>query len=413
MVAKFVSGNSIRGILRYNEEKVTEGDAKLIMASGFATDIDKLNFHQRLYRFEMLNQLRPSVKSNAVHITLNFHEDDELGQTKLQQIVAEYMERLGFGEQPYIAYQHLDTNHPHIHIATNRIDRKGEAINVNKIGYRLSEPARKEIEVKFNLIKAEGREFGNDKYLKPAEYGARPTKKQLHSITQAVMRDYCYTSFAEYKAVLAQFNVHVDRGEEGTSMFEKRGILYSITDLKGDLVGVPFKASSFYNGATMDKLEKNFDRNKEKRTVYKQNLKDRIDAVLDRFHTVNRDTLIKELASEQVAMVLRRNENGLIYGLTYVDHKNKTVFNGSDLGKDYSAKALIEHLSEKDVTKQYLGKEQSSNMLGGAIDLNNVRNNEETILNQLLAKPDYDGPTVIGKKRKKRHGKGQSQNHNL
>ena len=134
MVAKFVGGNSIRGILHYNEEKVAEGEANIIMASGFATDISRLNFHQKLYRFEVLNQLRPSVKSNAAHITLNFHEDDKLEHAKLQQIIAEYMEKIGFGEQPYIAYQHLDTNHPHVHIVTNRINRDGEAINVNKIG---------------------------------------------------------------------------------------------------------------------------------------------------------------------------------------------------------------------------------------------------------------------------------------
>ena len=37
---------------------------------------------------------------------------------------------------------------------------------------------------------------------------------------------------------------------------------------------------------------------------------------------------------------MRQNNNGVIYGITYVDHHTKCVFNGSDLGKQYSANAI-------------------------------------------------------------------------
>ncbi len=39
---------------------------------------------------------------------------------------------------------------------------------------------------------------------------------------------------------------------------------------------------------------------------------------------------------------LRRNEEGLIYDVSYVDHRTESVFNGSDLGKQYSAKSIVE-----------------------------------------------------------------------
>jgi hypothetical protein len=51
---------------------------------------------------------------------------------------------------------------------------------------------------------------------------------------------------------------------------------------------------------------------------------------------------MKELSKENIDVVLRKNKEGLIYGITYVDHKTKCVFNGSDLGKSYSAKAILE-----------------------------------------------------------------------
>lgn len=410
MVAKVVSGKSIRGILLYNEEKVEKGEAKIVLASGFATDIDRLNFHQKLYRFEQLTSLNARTKTNALHISLNFHADDKLDAGKLQQIASDYMEKLGFGEQPFIAYQHFDAAHPHLHIATVNIQRDGKRMDIHDIGKQLSEPARKEIEVKYGLVKAEGRKLDNQPYLRAAEYGALPTKKQLANITGAVMRDYAYTSFAEYKAVLAQFNVHVDRGFEDSMMFEKKGLVYSIMDGSGKPIGVPFKASSFYRGATMKELEKRFEKNREKRLPHKQSLKERIDSVMEKYNELRKETLMRELGREQVALLLRRNEAGLIYGLTFIDHRHRAVFNGSDLGKGYSAKAVIEMFGDRDAPKVYLKKEVSSNFMEKDLGFGERQSKgEDNLLDRLLEKADYDDPTVVGKKRKKRPGQEQSQ----
>jgi hypothetical protein len=38
MVARFVNGKNIRGMLHYNENKVSAGEARLLLASGFAGD---------------------------------------------------------------------------------------------------------------------------------------------------------------------------------------------------------------------------------------------------------------------------------------------------------------------------------------------------------------------------------------
>lgn len=414
MVARIASGRSIRGILVYNEDKVERGEAEVVLASGFATEIDKLNFHQRLFRFEQLTMLNARSKVNAMHISLNFHYDDQLDAGKMQQIASVYMEKIGMGDQPYIAYQHFDSAHPHLHIATVLIQRDGKRINTQGIGGKLSEPGRKELEIKYGLVKAEGRKLSNEPYLRAAEYGALPTKKQLNNITGAVMRDYAYTSFAEYKAVLAQFNVLVDRGFEDSVMFEKKGLVYSITDSGGSPIGVPFKASAFYNGATMKNLEKRFDRNAEKRKAFRQSLRERIDGVVDRYSSVKKETLVKELGREQVALVFRRNEAGLIYGLTFVDHKHRTVFNGSDLGKAYSAKAVTERFLDRDVPKKYLRQQPASNFLEKDLGLGDKRGSEqEGLLDGLLARANYDDPTVIGKKRKKRPGDEQSQNFEI
>ncbi|RZM27152.1 MAG: hypothetical protein EOO88_14390 [Pedobacter sp.] len=128
---------------------------------------------------------------------------------------------------------------------------------------------------------------------------------------------------------------------------------------------------------------------------------------------MKKETLIKELGKEQVALVLRRNEAGLIYGLTFIDHEHKTVFNGSDISKAYAAKAVTAMFSDRDEVKVYLRKDVQSNYLEKDLGLGDERGKEEdSLLDGLLEKADYDDPTVIGKKRKKRPGEEQGQQIN-
>src|SRR5205823_278809 len=56
---------------------------------------------------------------------------------------------------------------------------------------------------------------------------------------------------------------------------------------------------------------------------------------------------------------LRQNKDGNVYGITYVDHRDKCVFNGSDLGKQYSAKAIEERCGQNVPTNQKPGLQSS------------------------------------------------------
>jgi hypothetical protein len=66
------------------------------------------------------------------------------------------------------------------------------------------------------------------------------------------------------------------------------------------------------------------------------------------------------LEKEKINLVIRQNSDGIVYGLTYIDHKTKCVFNGSDIGKEYSAKSILDrcgieqliHKQEKSVEEK-------------------------------------------------------------
>lgn len=416
MVAKIESGKSIRGILHYNEDKVKLGEATLILASGFAGDIEKMNLVQKVKRFEHLTMLNAAVKTNAIHISLNFASSDKLDSQKLQQIAADYMERIGFGDQPFLVYRHYDANHPHIHIATTNIQRNGERIDIHGIGYKLSEPARKELEKKYGLLKAEGREMQQGKGIKPAIYGAKPTKQAISNIVTGVMRQYRYATFAEYKAILEHFNIKADRGAEHTQMFNKRGLIYSIIDDKGKSIGIPVKASQIYCKPTMDELDKQYKRNVKKREPFKALLKNEIDKLFLKYGNFSKELLIKELRKSNISITFRTSDQGLLYGITFIDHQNKTIFNGSDIGKAYSAKGLSEQFEkaelnpqklktakplfypqQDDTSKSYLKVPEPTNFLGIA-----------------LANSQSESGIAIPKRRKKRKkGKIIEQNQQL
>lgn len=410
MVARIVTGKSIRGMLIYNEQKVAAGDAMMLMASGFATDAERLSLLQKIERFNKLTKLNSRSKTNAMHISLNFHKDDKLNPQLLQQIAVEYMQMIGFADQPFIAYKHFDTDHPHLHIATTLINKNGDRIKTEAIGKNLSEPARIYIENKYGLIQAKGRKLVNQAYIRVAEYGSKPTKRQIANITQSVKRDYAFTSFPEYKAILSMFRVFADRGDQNTLMYKNNGLLYSIMDSYGNSIGVPIKASSISTAVTIKELEKCYGPNREKRRPKKEDLKNRINKVLQNYHKLTKSTLQKQLAAHQIALIYRQNEHGLIYGMTFIDHKNLTVFNGSDLGKEYSASSMSTILSLEDQLKTGFKKPLTAE---NSLKTEQPSRINSTILDSLAIKDEPDPLTRGYRKKKKKKGKLPTQNLGL
>lgn len=415
MVAKIVIGKSIRGILHYNENKVSEGEAKLILASGFAGEIEKMSFDNKLKRFQHLTELKPSVKTNALHISLNFDSSENISSTKMQMIAIAYMERIGFGDQPYIVYRHNDAGHQHLHIVTTSIQRDGECIDLHNIGRVQSEPARKAIEIEFDLVKAESKGLKQQPGIRTADleqvkYGRQPTKRQISNVLASVIDSYKFTSIAELNAVLQQFNVTADRGQEESEMFKKKGLIYSMLDKNGVKVGVPIKASAFYAKPTLNNLERKFEKNKEKRKPYKSDLIARIDKVLLKYQTLTRTTLISELQKQGIKLAIRENNEGRIYGITFVDHQNKTVYKGSDLDKRYSANAISKVIGSGDKLRAFLKPSDASRAYLNINTDAHVKTYLEpaastNLLDDLLGKspPEYM-PNIKRKRKKRRRG---------
>jgi hypothetical protein len=329
MVAKIISGKSLVGALNYNENKVQKDKAQLIDVNGYFKDLTDLNFYDKLFRLTDLADRNQRTKTNAVHISLNFANGEELKTDKLQSIIADYMEQIGFENQPYLAYRHSDAGHPHVHIVTTNIQTSGERISLHLLGKTKSEKARKAIEINYGLVQAE--KSGQEKNrlekvpLAQVDYGKTETKRAITNVV----------------------NITADRGAKDSRMYEKNGLVYWIMDGKGNKVGVPIKASSIYGKPTLKTLEDRFRLNEVLRKPLKEQLKNTIDNVL--LKLVSKVQFQKELHEKGIQVVFRQNEEGRLYGVTFVDHRYKAVFNGSDLGKQYSAAMLAGRLQNMDI----------------------------------------------------------------
>ncbi len=360
MVAVIKVSHSMHRIFNYNENKVKEGVAECIGAENYPLNASEMSLKIKLDFLLKRMGLNENVKRNSLHISLNFDPSESgLPNEKLLDIAKAYMDKLGFGEQPFLVYRHYDAGHPHCHVLSTNIQPDGSRIDLHHLGIRKSEPARKEIEKMFGLVVADDRARHEAFRLKPVDirkvqYGRSATKRAITNVLDTVLEKYRYTSLPELNAVLGLYNVRADRGSENSRIYLGGGLVYRILDEHGKPVGVPIKASDFYNKPTIKYLETKYAANEVKRQPVKARIRNAVDMALMGRPIPSVQELAVILEKQGISTVLRQSDAGQIYGITYVDHKTKSVFNGSALGKQYSAKAIQERCSQERVSEQNL-----------------------------------------------------------
>jgi hypothetical protein len=409
MVAKITVPGSISRALNYNEDKMKNGKAECIYAHNFLKEATKLNFYEKLERFENLIGLNKRATTNTIHISLNFAVNEKIAKDKLIEIANIYMDKIGFSHQPYLVYQHHDAGHPHIHIVSTNIQKDGKRISLHNIGRNQSNEARKEIENQFNLVPAEKQKQQLEKLLHAPKvtYGKSETRRGITNVLNAVIDQYKYTSLAQLNAVLKLYNVVADRGKENGLIYKTKGLVYRVLDEQGNKIGVPVKASSIYSKPILAKLERRFLENETSPQEHKKYLKTSLDWILLK-PPANMELFRQALQKEKISLVLRQNEKSIIFGITYIDHRTKCVFNGSEIGKQYSANAILEKCKNWDqnsLPEQYIIKTKSAKTKESDFTENRIQN--ISTAKELFASTTQSNlPYELGKrKRRKRKPK--------
>ena len=239
-------------------------------------------------------------------------------------------------------YRHGDTCNTHVHIVSVCIDDEGRKIN-DSYEHRRSMTACRELEQEFGLRNSADTERRNPKAeLKKVDASQGDIRHQIGNTLKAVLESYRFQTFGEYSALLSTLNIEARqvRGEyKGTPY---TGIIYSATDDSGKVVSPPIKSARFGkrfgNTGLSERMLRHTQDFKEGRWAPAISGK-----VVWAMRNAKSEQEFRELLKqEHIDVVFRRNDTGRIYGVTFIDHERREAFNGSRMGKEFSANAFHE-----------------------------------------------------------------------
>jgi hypothetical protein len=368
MIAKIKANNNLYGTLMYNHQKVEDNEAKVLCVNEMwesATGEYKISDFTSAFNMRLAKNNR--TKSPIVHISMNPHPLDVLTDEQMLTIACEYMQRLGFGEQPYVIFKHEDIERHHMHIVTTNIKPDGSKLNDGYIKRR-SKAITEDIERKYKLHPAEVKQ-GNEPW-QPDKVSVEKgrIRYQIKNIAKHLVDEYCFQTVNELKAALLLYNVDMQivKSADG-AQHTYTGTLYSATDDKGNRIASPIKASNLGKEYVLHAIEKKMEGKAEMlKSLDKNSTKQALKSGVAQ--SKSKEELLQNLKEKGIDILFRVNESGRIYGATIIDHSVKIIVNGSKLGKEFSAnafQALFEQWANerpvREEEKVSPAKEKSSN----------------------------------------------------
>lgn len=345
MVAKISIGSSLYGALAYNSEKINKEEGRMLGANKIILPADgQIDIGRIAENFREFMPMMGRTKKPVLHISLNPHPDDKLTDQDFEILAREYLEKLGFGEQPFIIYKHEDIHRHHIHIVTVNVNEQGKRLNQDFL-FRRSKKITTELEEKYNLHKAQREKITPDMPIKKVD-PLGDIKRQVANTVKMVGMRYKFQTLGEYNAVLSLYNIRCEQTDGRVNGREYHGLVYFATDDDGKVIANPFKASRLGKFASRTAVEGRFERAKDKIDV--ASTRNRVADVLS--CTTDKEDFTSKLKDCGIDVIFRYTDEGRIYGVTFIDHNAMTVLNGSRLGKQFSANALNERFNNQQAT---------------------------------------------------------------
>ena len=335
MIAKISAAENLGGALGYNFKKVEKGKASILLAAElYQSKEGRYTMEEVFADMESLIPKKCRTKKTVFHCSLNPHPDEKLSDETLTQIAKEYMEALGYGNQPYIVFKHNDISREHIHIVSLRVDSKGRKIN-DRFEKRRSKQITDALERKYNLIHSS----------KVSEHAAETPKvdidrgnikEQVASVLRMVLKHYKFCSLGELNAILSRYHLAVEEVKTEFRGKKYDGLVYVPTDEKGNKAGTPIHASDIGRGVGYTAVQNRMQKSKQNVKLLIPTVRKKVLQTMRTSPNTEKE-LRQRLEEQGLRVVIRKNDNGRIYGITFIDDEPGVAFNGSRLGKGYAA----------------------------------------------------------------------------
>ena len=344
MIAKISATENLGGALGYNFKKVKKEEASILFAQGLYQNKEETYTMAEVFAdMQALIPEKCRTKKMVFHCSLNPHPDEKLSNELLVQIAKEYMEALDYGRQPYIVFKHSDIAREHIHIVSLRVDGVGKKIN-DRFEKRRSKQITDALERKFGLIPSSKVTEKAVAETPKVDIGKGNIKEQVANVARMVLKHYRFCSLGELNAILSKYNLVVEEVKTEFRGKKYDGLVYVPTDDKGNKAGTPIHASDIGRGVGYTAVQNWMQKSK-------QAIKPLIPAIRNKVLQTMRtspkteEELRQRLEEQGLRAVIRKNESGRIYGITFIDDKAGIALNGSRLGKGYAANVFNTYFS--------------------------------------------------------------------
>ena len=328
----------------YNFKKVEKGEASILLAQGLYQNKEGTYTMAEVFTdMQALISEKHRTKKMVFHCSLNPHPDEKLSDETLMQIAKEYMEALGYGKQPYIVFKHNDIAREHIHIVSLRVDGKGKKIN-DRFEKRRSKQITDTLEKKYNLIPSSKVTDKAMKETPKVDTTKGNIKEQVASVVRTVLKRYKFCSLGELNAILSAYNLTVEEVKTEFRGKKYDGLVYVPTDDKGYKISTPINASDIGRGVGYTAVQNKMQKSKQAIKPLISIIRYRVLQTM-RTSPKTEEELRQRLEEQSLRVVIRKNEGGRIYGITFIDDKEGIALNGSRLGKGYTANIFNSYFS--------------------------------------------------------------------
>lgn len=193
--------------------------------------------------FDYYANQNTDYRKPVIHFSLNPSPEDNLSEDDLVRLAADFMQRMNYGNQPYIVYRHDDITRRHLHIVSVRVTEEGGIIEYRNDLKRAIAHCR-DMEREYGLHPpGEGDRRTEVASLRKIDYPAGDVKEQIKHTARTLIERYRFRSLGELNTLLELYNIHIAEVKGVANGEAYHGLMYGALDDKGQRVGPPVKAS--------------------------------------------------------------------------------------------------------------------------------------------------------------------------
>lgn len=310
--------------IRYNESKVEAGEASVL----FTMNIP--NPSNPMATFEEYEKGSLRCEKMSFHASIDPSVDDKMSDKDIEEFAKKLMEKLGYGDQPYIVYKHSDIDRVHYHIVSVRVDKEGRKINDSNERKRCHQ-ILKDLAAEFGYKVGKGQnkdsraeEFGVYKGFTPK---AGNYSSQIEMLVSHAMR-YHFTTEPQFRMLMNTLNVDFDYKKRGGKEYL---VFYGLDPKSGRRCtgGISGKKLAV---PSVEEIRKHTQDCKEE-ALKKE--KGRVGSIVRSLlpHSLSEAHFRRMLEKTGISVHFSKTEDGRIFGATFIDHTAKCCFKASELHK--------------------------------------------------------------------------------